>query len=89
MDPDPSSSLIIIAVSLLASAFFSGMEIAYVSANRLQLELDSKSNWQGKILAHLADRPQLFIATMLVGNNLVWCFAVLNQALSLASGYFK
>ena len=66
MDPDPASSLIIIVLSLLASAFFSGMEIAYVSANRLQIELDATSTWQGKILTHLADRPQLFIATMLV-----------------------
>ncbi len=74
MDPDPSSSLIIIGLALVASAFFSGMEIAFVSANRLQLELDAKSNWQGKILLHLASRSKVFIATMLVGNNLALVF---------------
>ena len=89
MDPDPSSSLIIIALSLLASAFFSGMEIAYVSANRLQLELDSKSTWQGKILAHLADRPQLFIATMLVGNNLALVFCGLESGAVISHWIFQ
>ena len=74
MDPDPSSSLIIIGLALIASAFFSGMEIAFLSANRLQLELDAKSKWQGKILIHLASRSKLFIATMLVGNNLALVF---------------
>lgn len=74
MDPDPSSSLIIIGLALIASAFFSGMEIAFLSANRLQLELDAKSKWQGKILVHLASRSKLFIATMLVGNNLALVF---------------
>ena len=89
MDPDPSSSLIFIALSLLASAFFSGMEIAYVSANRLQLELDAKSTWQGKILAHLASRPQLFIATMLVGNNLALVFCGLESGALISSWIFQ
>lgn len=89
MDPDPSSTLLIIALSLLASAFFSGMEIAYVSANRLQLELDSKSTWQGKILAHLAARPQLFIATMLVGNNLALVFCGLESGALISNAIFQ
>ncbi|PCJ80706.1 MAG: hemolysin [Bacteroidetes bacterium] len=70
MDPDPYVSLLIILASLITSAFFSGMEMAFVSANRLQVELDSKHGWRGKLVAKFFTRPQLFIAVMLVGNNL-------------------
>jgi len=70
MDPDPASFPLLLA-SLLASAFFSGMEIAYVSANRLQAELDrNQGGLPGKIVELLLRRPERFIATMLVGNNL-------------------
>ncbi len=70
MDPDSSSTLIIIAASLVASGFFSGMEMAFVSANRLQVEMDSTKSFSGKLVASFFNRPQLFIACMLVGNNL-------------------
>jgi putative hemolysin len=75
MDPDPSSSIFIILGSLAASAFFSGMEIAFVSANRLQIELNAKQGWRGQLASSFFKRPQLFIAVMLVGNNiaLVMC----------------
>ena len=89
MDPDPSSSLLLIGISLLASAFFSGMEIAFVSANRLQLELDAHSNWRGKILLHLASRTKLFIATMLVGNNLALVFCGLESGALISEGIFQ
>ena len=70
MDPAPAS-LTLLLLSLLASAFFSGMEIAYVSANRLQAELDRNSGGiAGRIVEHLLRRPEQFIASMLVGNNL-------------------
>jgi CBS domain containing-hemolysin-like protein len=69
MDPDPSSTLLIVT-SLVASGFFSGMEMAFVSANRLQVEMDSMKGWSGKLVASFFERPQLFIACMLVGNNL-------------------
>ncbi|MGB1618265.1 MAG: CNNM domain-containing protein, partial [Flavobacteriales bacterium] len=70
MDPDPASFLLLLS-SLLASAFFSGMEIAYVSANRLQAELDRKQGGlAGRLVEFLLRRPERFIATMLVGNNL-------------------
>ncbi|MGB2190146.1 MAG: hemolysin family protein [Flavobacteriales bacterium] len=88
MDPDPSSSLLIIGLALVASAFFSGMEIAFVSANRLQLELDSKSSWQGRILTHLSSRTKLFIATMLVGNNLALVFCGLESGALVSHGLF-
>lgn len=62
--------LIIIVLSLLLSAFFSGMEIAYVSANKIHIELEKKqNNFVSKVLARLTKRPSKFIATMLVGNN--------------------
>ena len=68
MDPDPSSSILVL--SLFASAFFSGMEMAFVASSRLQTELDATQSWRGRVVAFLNARPQLFIASMLVGNNL-------------------
>lgn len=62
---------IIIIFSILASAFFSGMEIAFISSNRMHLELErKKDSWVSKLMLYLADRPQRFIATMLIGNNI-------------------
>lgn len=61
---------IVIVLALLASAFFSGMEIAFLSANRLQIELESKKRrLPNIILAYLVKHPARFISTMLVGNN--------------------
>ena len=88
MDPDPASSLLIILASLVASAFFSGMEIAFVSANRLQLELDAKQTWQGVLLAHLSKRPQWIIATLLVGNNLALVFCGMESGELIAHWLF-
>ena len=61
-----------IIFSLLLSAFFSGMEIAYVSSNRLDLEIEkNKSGLIPKILSIITQNPSRFIATMLIGNNFV------------------
>ncbi|EDP98262.1 hemolysin family protein [Kordia algicida OT-1] len=62
--------LLIIITALLFSAFFSGMEIAYVSANKIHIELEKKQDGiLAKILTRLTQKPSKFIATMLVGNN--------------------
>ncbi|MDO4880131.1 MAG: hemolysin family protein [Capnocytophaga sp.] len=65
-------SVIIILITLTLSAFFSGMEIAYVSSNKVQLEIEKKQGgFIGNILEKLTQKPSKFIATMLVGNNIV------------------
>ena len=61
----------IILISLLLSAFFSGMEIAYVSSNKIHIEIEKMQDGPlAKILARLTKRPSKFIATMLIGNNI-------------------
>jgi putative hemolysin len=65
------STFIAIVVCLLLSAFFSGMEIAFVSANRFKLEVERK---KGGVSANLVggflDHPSRFISALLVGNNI-------------------
>ena len=62
---------LIVGVSLLFSAFFSGMEIAYISANKIHLELEKKQEGIfALILTRLTAKPSKFITTMLIGNNI-------------------
>ncbi|MBO5805688.1 MAG: HlyC/CorC family transporter [Tidjanibacter sp.] len=66
------SIIVIVVVSTILSAFFSGMEIAFTSANRLRMELDRKRGGTiGRIIERFVDRPGELITTMLVGNNIV------------------
>ncbi|MFD2822946.1 hemolysin family protein [Lacinutrix iliipiscaria] len=66
-----STYVLIIVVSLLLSAFFSGMEIAYVSSNKIHIEIEKKQEgFLAKILSKLTTKPSKFIATMLIGNNI-------------------
>ena len=63
--------LIIIVISILLSAFFSGMEIAFVSANKMHIELEKKrSGFIPQILTKITQKSSKFITTMLVGNNI-------------------
>jgi CBS domain containing-hemolysin-like protein len=65
------TEIIIIISSLILSAFFSGMEIAYVSSNKIHIEIEKKQgDFLAKILDKLTRKPSKFIATMLVGNNI-------------------
>ncbi len=64
------SALLFIWLALLLSAFFSGMEIAFISANKLGIELSKKQgSLAGRILSWFDKKPEKFIGTMLVGNN--------------------
>lgn len=65
------TQVVLIVVCLLFSAFFSGLEIAYISRNKLNFEIKSKSkSFFGKIFALFNRNNSEFIATMLIGNNL-------------------
>ncbi|MCX2718084.1 hemolysin family protein [Lentiprolixibacter aurantiacus] len=64
------TSWIIIIASLVLSAFFSGMEIAFVSANKIHIEIEKKQEgFLAGILSRITKKPSKFIATMLIGNN--------------------
>lgn len=66
------TTLILVLLTLLLSAFFSGSEIAFLSANKLGVEvLKNKGSARGKILTDLYRDPRTFLSTMLVGNNVV------------------
>lgn len=70
---DPTTQWLIIAlVSLIFSALFSGVEIAYISSNRVKVEIDVK---RGGLIGHIVNlyykHQDLFISTILVGNNIM------------------
>ncbi|MFT4983105.1 MAG: putative hemolysin [Flavobacterium sp.] len=61
----------VIILCLILSAFFSGMEIAFISSNKIYLEIEKKQdNFLSKILTKLTEKPSKFIAAMLIGNNI-------------------
>lgn len=63
--------VIYISIMLLLSAFFSGMEIAYLASNKLRIELDRQhKTFASKIITIFVKKPAEYITTMLVGNNL-------------------
>ncbi|MFT7386025.1 MAG: putative hemolysin, partial [Nonlabens sp.] len=59
--------ILIIVLMLVLSAFFSGMEIAYVSSNKIHIELEKRQNdLIGRVLRNLTVQPSKFIITMLI-----------------------
>ena len=65
------SDIPIIVISLIFSAFFSGMEIAYVSSNKISIEIEKKKiGFASSIIKTLTKKPSKFITTMLIGNNI-------------------
>ena len=63
--------LLIIVLSLILSAFFSGMEIAYISSNKIYIEIEKKQGgFISVILSKLTAKPSKFITSMLIGNNI-------------------
>ena len=66
------SLIIEIVITMVLSAFFSGMEIAFVSSNRLLIEMEKEKNGLAqKCLTVFYNNPNGFVSTMLVGNNIV------------------
>ncbi len=58
-------------ITMVFSAFFSGMEIAFVSGNRFRAEMDREKNgWSQRAIAYFYQHPNNFVSTMLVGNNI-------------------
>ena len=73
-----------IVVTLIFSAFFSGLEIAYISSNRLKIELDkSKGTFNARLLASFYKNESFFIAMLLLGNNISLVFFGLFSAILL------
>ena len=63
--------LLILILALFFSALFSGLEIAFVSSDRLRFEMDAENRtFSSRILARFYHNPNVFISTMLVGNNI-------------------
>lgn len=84
MDSGP----LIILLTLLFSAFFSGIEIAFISSNKLRIELQNKQGvWNARILYWYVKDPSRFISTTLIGNNIalviygIYSGELLNEAL--------
>ncbi len=66
------TELLLITLTIILSGFFSGSEIAFVSANRLKLEIESrKTSWTGRVVNYFVRNPETFLTTTLVGNNIV------------------
>ena len=71
MDPSYSSPLIIALIALLCSAFFSGMEIAFVTSNKVRAEIEmARGGIINRILNIYYSHREMFISTLIIGNNI-------------------
>lgn len=79
----------VIILSLIFSALFSGIEIAFLTANRLKVELLKKNgSASAKLLSHFYSNPSKFLATTLIGNTLV--LVIYGHFMNLVlEGFFK
>lgn len=83
------TSVILIILMLLLSAFFSGMEIAFTSKNRLKLEIDRKQSRMFDRIADIFSRhPGQYITTILVGNNIALVIYSLYMSLLLRGIFY-
>ena len=83
------TSILLILAMLLLSAFFSGMEIAFTSKNRLKLEIDRKqSRMFDRIAEIFARHPGQYITTILVGNNIALVIYSLYMSVLLRSIFY-
>ncbi|MFD2563035.1 hemolysin family protein [Aquimarina rubra] len=84
--------IIAIVLSVIFSAFFSGMEIAYISSNKIHIEIEKKQDgFLANILSRLTKKPSKFIATMLVGNNIalvIYGFYMGDLLMGVIEGYY-
>ena len=83
------TSVILIVLMLLLAAFFSGMEIAFTSKNRLKLEIDRKQSRMFDRIADILSRhPGQYITTILVGNNIALVIYSLYMSLLLRGIFY-
>ena len=71
MDPSYTTPLIVAIIALLCSAFFSGMEIAFVSSNKVRAQIEmARGGIINRILNVYYSNRETFISTLLIGNNI-------------------
>lgn len=71
IEPSILKNIILVLCTLIFSAFFSGMEIAFISANKLKIEVERKKGFTpSALISHFLKKPALFITAMLIGNNI-------------------
>lgn len=82
-----STALIVVIITMLFSGFFSGMEIAFVASNKVRAEIDmAKGGVVNRILNVFYSHREMFISTLLIGNNIV--NVIYSMAMSmLLAGY--
>ena len=84
---DHSSSYVIILIALVFCAFFSAMEIAFLSSNRLRIELErSKGSLRSRVIDIFYGKDTFFIALLLLGNNVALVLFGISSAEILSLG---